>query len=105
VGQRGRYDTSNPFSFLILLWKAQDFMYSLIRIVTDSGKGVCVDPGDKGAILETGGPGLPERGKGSRQRRRRDIATWPPVQETDSPQLQETVMHRLSAIVHCTAVI
>jgi hypothetical protein len=24
--------------------------------VTDSGKGVCVDPGEKGAILETGGP-------------------------------------------------
>ncbi len=32
--------------------------------VTDSGKGVCVDPGEKGAILETGGPGPPERGKG-----------------------------------------
>jgi hypothetical protein len=27
------------------------------------------------------------------------------MQETDSPQLQEMVMHRVSAIVHCTAVI
>jgi hypothetical protein len=42
---------------------------------------------------------------GSRQRRRRDIATWPLVQEMDSPRLQETVMHRVSAFVHCTAVI
>ncbi len=41
---------------------------------------------------------------GSRQQRR-DIATWPQMQETDSPQLQETFMHRVSAIVHCTAVI
>ncbi len=32
--------------------------------VTDSEEGVCVDPGEKGAILETGGPGPPERGKG-----------------------------------------
>ncbi len=32
--------------------------------VTDSGKGVCVDPGEKGAILETGGPGPPGGGKG-----------------------------------------
>ena len=42
---------------------------------------------------------------GSRQRRRRDVATWPLGQETDSPQLQETVMHRVSVIVHCVAVI
>jgi hypothetical protein len=42
---------------------------------------------------------------GSRQRRGRDIATWPQMQETDSPQLQEMFMHRVSAIVHCTAVI
>jgi hypothetical protein len=27
------------------------------------------------------------------------------MQETDSPRLQETVMHRVSAFVHCTAVI
>jgi hypothetical protein len=35
-----------------------------ISIVADSGEGVCVDPGEEGAILETGGPGPPERGKG-----------------------------------------
>ncbi len=28
----------------------------IIVIVADSGKGMCVDPGEKGAILETGGP-------------------------------------------------
>ncbi len=33
-------------------------------IVADSGERVCVDPGEKRAILETGGPGPPERGKG-----------------------------------------
>jgi hypothetical protein len=42
---------------------------------------------------------------GSRQRRRRDIATWTLKQETDSQRLQETVMHRVSVFVHCTAVI
>jgi hypothetical protein len=31
--------------------------------VADSGEGVCVDR-EKGAILGTGGPGPPERGKG-----------------------------------------
>jgi hypothetical protein len=67
-----------------------------------------VDPGEKGAILEAGGHGRLEGKRlavGSRQRRRRDIATWPQMQEMDSPQLQETFMHRVSAIVHCTAVI
>jgi hypothetical protein len=33
-------------------------------IVADSGEGVSVDPGEKGAILETGGAGPPKRGKG-----------------------------------------
>jgi hypothetical protein len=42
---------------------------------------------------------------GSRQRRRRDLVTWPPGQKMDSPQLQETVMHRVSVIVHCTAIV
>jgi hypothetical protein len=37
---------------------------NLVRHVADSGEGVCVDPGEKGAILGTGGPGPPERGKG-----------------------------------------
>jgi hypothetical protein len=32
--------------------------------VTDSGEGVCVDPGEKGTILEAGGPGPPRGGKG-----------------------------------------
>jgi hypothetical protein len=45
-------------------------LYSLIYkstytcIVTDSGKGVCVDPGEKGAILEARGPGPTGGGKG-----------------------------------------
>ncbi len=58
--------------------------------------------GNRGA-----GPTRKEKGAavGSRQRRRRDVATWPLGQETDSPQLQETVMHRVSVIVHCTAVV
>ncbi len=30
----------------------------------DSGEGVCVDPGERKAILGTGGSGPPERGKG-----------------------------------------
>jgi hypothetical protein len=30
----------------------------------DGGEGVCVDPGEKEAILEAGGPGPPEEGKG-----------------------------------------
>jgi hypothetical protein len=32
--------------------------------VTDSGEGVCVDPGEKEAILEAGGPSPPGEGKG-----------------------------------------
>jgi hypothetical protein len=36
----------------------------LIPSVTDSKEGVCVDPGEKGAILEAGGPGPPGGGKG-----------------------------------------
>jgi ribosomal protein S5 len=37
------------------------------RTVTDSGEGVCVDPGEKGAILEAGGPARQEGEKaGSR---------------------------------------
>jgi hypothetical protein len=32
--------------------------------VTDGGEGVCVDPGEKGAILGAGGPGPPGGGKG-----------------------------------------
>jgi hypothetical protein len=42
---------------------------------------------------------------GFRQWRRRDIARWPKTQETGSPHLQETFMHRVSAIVHCIAVL
>jgi hypothetical protein len=33
-------------------------------IVTDSVERVCVDPGEKGAILEAAGPGPPGGGKG-----------------------------------------
>ncbi len=32
--------------------------------VTDCMEGVCVDPGEKGGILEAGGPGPPGGGKG-----------------------------------------
>jgi hypothetical protein len=32
--------------------------------VTDSAEGVCVDPGEMGAVLEAGGPGPPGGGKG-----------------------------------------
>ncbi len=39
-------------------------LYSVIALVADSGEGVCVDPGEKEAILETGGPSPPEKGKG-----------------------------------------
>jgi hypothetical protein len=39
--------------------------YSFIQVtLADSGEGVCADPGEKGAILETGGSGPLERGKG-----------------------------------------
>jgi hypothetical protein len=63
----------------------------------------------KGSHLGNRGARPARKGKGpavgSRQRRRRDIATWTLVQETDSPRLQETVMHRVSAFVHCTVLI
>jgi hypothetical protein len=72
------------------------------------GGSVCGSWG-KGSPLGIRGTQPAGRGKrlavDSRQRRRRDIATWPQMQETDSPQLQETFMHRVSAIVHCIAVI
>jgi hypothetical protein len=32
--------------------------------VTDAGEGSCVDPGEKGAILEAGGPAPPGGGNG-----------------------------------------
>ncbi len=35
-----------------------------IHIVKDSKEQVCVDSGEKGAILEAGGPGPPGGGKG-----------------------------------------
>ncbi len=35
-----------------------------IVIVTDGAQGVCVDPGEIGAILEVRGPGPPGGGKG-----------------------------------------
>ncbi len=63
----------------------------------------------KGSHFGDGGVRPPRKGKGaavgSRQWGRRDIVTWPLRQETDSPQLQETVMHRVSVIVHCTAIV
>ncbi len=81
---------------------------SLFIGVVDSGKGVCVDPG-KGKPFWGWGARPSRKGRGaavgSRQWRRRDVAVWPPRRETDSPQLQETVMHRVSVIVHCTAIV
>ncbi len=63
----------------------------------------------KGSHLGSRGAQPARRGKrlavGSGQWRRRDIARWPKEQETGSPHLQETSMHRVSAIVHCIAVI
>ena len=67
-----------------------------------------MDPGEKGAILEAGGPARQEGEKAGswlqtveEKRHRR----WLKMQETGSPHLQETFMHRVSAIVHCIAVI
>jgi hypothetical protein len=66
--------------------------------VIDSGEGVW----EREAILGMGGPGPLEKGEGaavgSRQWGRRDVAAWPLRRETDSPQLQETVMHRVSVL-------
>ncbi len=63
----------------------------------------------KGSHLGSRGTRPARRGKrlavGSRKRRRGDTAIWPQMRETDSQQLQETVMLRVSALVHCTAVI
>ncbi len=39
-------------------------IYVCIHTVTDSEEGVCVDLGERDAILGAGGPGPPERGKG-----------------------------------------
>jgi hypothetical protein len=67
-----------------------------------------VDPGEKGAILEAGGSGPPGGGKAGswlRTVEEKRIARWPKTQETGSPHLQETFMHRVSAVVYCIAVI
>ncbi len=45
------------------------------------------------------------RAVGFRQWRRIAVTGWPKTQETGSSHLQETVMHRVSVIVHCVAVI
>jgi hypothetical protein len=37
---------------------------NLMIHVTDGAEGVCVDPGEMGAILKAGGPGPPGGGKG-----------------------------------------
>ncbi len=42
---------------------------------------------------------------GSGQWRGIDVVRWLKIQEMGSPHLQETVMHRVSVIVHCVAVI
>ncbi len=48
-----------------------------------------------------GGPACQGREKaavGFRQWRRIDVAGWPKTQETGSPHLQETFMHRVSVL-------
>ncbi len=63
----------------------------------------------KGSHFGDEGAQPPRKGKaaavGSGQWGRRDVAALPRRRETDSPQLQETVMHRVSVIVHCTAIV
>jgi hypothetical protein len=63
----------------------------------------------KGSHLGSRGARPANRGKrlavGFGQWRRRDIARWQKTRETGSPHLQETFMHRVSATVHCIAVI
>ncbi len=63
----------------------------------------------KGSHLGSRGARPTRRGKrravGLRQWRRIDAARWPKTQETGSPHLQETFIHRVSVIVHCVAVI
>jgi hypothetical protein len=63
----------------------------------------------KGSHLGSQGAGPTRRGKrravGFRQWRRIDVAGWPKTQEMGSSHLQEVVMHRVSVIVHCVAVI
>jgi hypothetical protein len=60
------------------MWNSGQF--EPVNSVTDGVEGMCVDPGETGAILEAGGvggPGLPEGGKrqadGIGQWRRIDI--------------------------------
>jgi hypothetical protein len=50
--------TKNKFSLVLSLNVRSTIL------VTDGGEGVCVDHGEKGAILEAGGPGPPGGGKG-----------------------------------------
>jgi hypothetical protein len=68
-----------------------------------------VDPGEKEAILEAGGYQALQEGEKAdswlqtaEEKGHSDMA----IDAGDGlPQLQETFMHRVSAIVHCTAVI
>jgi hypothetical protein len=108
---------SNTIGLLSYLYKfvtvpASYFLpiYNVFLVtVTDSIEEVSVDPREKGGHIGSWGAQPARRGKrlavGFRQRRGRDIARWLRAWETGSPHLQETVMHRVSAIVHCTAVI
>ncbi len=63
----------------------------------------------KGSHLGNQGARPARRGKrravGFGQWRRIDTARWPRTQGMGSSHLQETFMHRVSAIVHCVAVI
>ncbi len=62
----------------------------------------------KGSHLGSRGARPARRGKrravGFRQWRRIDVVRWLKTQETGSPHLQKTIMHRVSVIVHCVAV-
>ncbi len=72
VNQENFYGTVSPditFNFrifntkIVVVFKLL-YLILFIIIVMDSGEGVCVYPGEKGAIMESGGSCLPGGGKG-----------------------------------------
>jgi hypothetical protein len=82
--------------------------YLCLFIFVCCGGDMCGSWG-KGSHLGSRGARPARRGKrravGFRQWRRVDVTRFLKTQETGSPHLQETFMHRVSVIVHCVAVI
>jgi hypothetical protein len=76
--------------------------------VADSGEGVCVDPGEKGAILENGGSALQKRERGSswlqtaEERGRSNMVTGA---GDGLATASREVYAQSECIVHCTAVV